>query len=95
MNWRIKVYVEENVVNEEWILFDRSIEEAHREVRKKIDEKFPDNFGYQLMAQGHWCERCGKEEGDLVNDPYQRDMYDRDVEKYLCHDCYSDIAGDI
>jgi formylmethanofuran dehydrogenase subunit E len=41
------------------------------------------------------CERCGEPFANYVNDPYQADINNREVKRYLCRSCYNDIAGDI
>ena len=42
------------------------------------------------------CEKCGcKDCASYVEDPYQKDMNDTIVMRWLCSECYADIAGDI
>jgi len=42
------------------------------------------------------CENCGCTQcADYVKDPYQDDMNDVVIMRWLCSECYRDIAGDI
>jgi hypothetical protein len=44
-------------------------------------------------AQGR-CEQCGQP-GQYVIDPFIREVYERDVERWLCDGCYAERKDDI
>ena len=62
---------------------------------------------YEAIENGQWgkwkkqleknqkCERCGAAEADYVADPYKSEIDNVEEMKWLCDDCYNDIAADI
>jgi hypothetical protein len=41
------------------------------------------------------CESCGEQEGALVIDPYIDEVYDEQVLKCLCDNCFQESLWDI
>jgi hypothetical protein len=41
------------------------------------------------------CEKCGKKEGAWVIDPYIDEVYDEQVLKCLCDNCFQESLWDI
>jgi hypothetical protein len=41
------------------------------------------------------CEDCGNENVDYTIDPYQEEIYGREVYVWLCCDCYSNLVMSI
>lgn len=50
-----------------------------------------------MDADSEYCQECGLKKDDvgLVEDPFQRDVHQEQVMRYLCDDCYDKLVEDI
>lgn len=79
----IKLYNSRNHWREELLKLNHLLDDEYN---------FKSKFGYLTNSI---CSRCKKEDGDVRENPFQKDMNDISVMETLCSYCYSDIQGDI
>ena len=50
-----------------------------------------------MFIDGHKCEICGKHKGDTKwsIDPYQADVNNEEIYRWLCDECYRDLTWEI
>lgn len=103
LNRRIPPYNQLDVLNIEPFKpsypYDYSDEEKAEIIRKQEEEErrrreYKEELERLKRTPGH-CECCGSAYADWVYDPYEYDINNRTVMRWLCPHCYYDIAGNI
>ena len=89
-------YLEPVDLNSSW---DRT-EEEKQEIQKQIMEirNKKERAAYELERRKHtegYCSCCGAENADYVADPYDEEIYGKINMRWLCSECYHDIAMDV
>ena len=70
-----------------------AIEEAH--CRVCLVPHSCGNYEADCPGKPLECETCGKKGAEETTDPFESELYDREVEIIVCSDCYDELADAI
>lgn len=104
LTYKLQYYVDrqELILNEPFKCsdeYDYSEEEKAEIIKKENEKKEAERKRLEEIERRKelpgYCDICGCEHADYVQDPYQYEMNGYIVHRWLCRHCYSDLLGDI